>query len=246
MARKCLFCEREVKLSDEHVLPRWLLDYLEVRQDDLYMSHQSVFGYLVSKRGPMKFASFVNGCVCLDCNTGWMSQLECRVKPLLAPMMVLDLESLDRLQANAEVLSLWAVKTAAVLNSSTNYRRIVPDDHFRNVYAGLIPPHVYVNLGFTKDDRPIRFRQSQGHVAVSGVSHVPVITQAARHSYRITFQFKHLLVRVVYMPVAGLWLNDESLYLWPVCGKHPKFRTFQDIDDFDTSGYFSRVASQTP
>jgi hypothetical protein len=62
--------------------------------------------------------------VCASCNSGWMSDLETRVSPLLVP---------DRLDGRLlshdeqELLATWAMKTALVLNAAeTPDRRVIP------------------------------------------------------------------------------------------------------------------------
>ena len=236
MGHPCLFCERQVKLSDEHILPQWLLKSLGVHESQLGMTHHSTVGLPVSRRGPLPFANFINGRVCADCNNGWMSQLEADMKPQLEALMNLDLAALKGLESARDSLTRWTLKTAAVLNHATNYRQLVPLDHFHALFASEIPDHVHVGLSFTEDEGPVRFRQSQ-HILALGDAQV--LAAALSSAYRVSFQFRHLLLRAVFLPVQDAWLEDDALYLWPQFGMPESFRLFEDIDDFDVSGVFT-------
>ena len=144
MGHPCLFCERQVKLSDEHILLQWLLKSLGVHESQLGMTHHSTVGLPVSRRGPLPFANFINGRVCADCNNGWMSQLEADMKPQLEALMNLDLAALKGLESAA----------------------------YSAASRTLIPP-------------------------------------SAECAYRVSFQFRHLLLRAVFLPVQDAWLEDD-------------------------------------
>ena len=82
MPEPCPFCGETKSRSDEHIIPQWLLESLDIKDMKIATTHMSTFGFPVSRRGPMAMANFVNGRICEDCNTGWMSKLEAEVKPL--------------------------------------------------------------------------------------------------------------------------------------------------------------------
>lgn len=52
-------------------------------------------------------------CVCRACNNGWMSQLETKVQSFLQPLLAGQSGTVDI--RSQEVIALWAVKTAMVL-----------------------------------------------------------------------------------------------------------------------------------
>lgn len=237
MSEPCPFCAGTESLSDEHIIPQWLIDSLGIRDMKIATTHMSTFGFPISRRGPMSMANFVNGRICRNCNTGWMSNLEAEVKPLVDGLMNLDMQAVSALQESRETLARWVIKTAIVLNHCSNYRPLIPSAHFRAIYADAIPDFIHVNLGFTQAEDKFHFRQGQHLLAFVQPSDVHSLP---RDGYRISFQFRHLLLRVVYLPFPNMYQTDFSIHIWPVFGRPEDFRLFKGIDDFDLSGGFTQ------
>lgn len=152
MARiQCRFCRRKADRTREHVWPQWLQDSLNCRDDVRALVHRSISGG-VSSRRVQNTASMVLGGVCAECNNGWMSELETRTVPVIGRM--LSEERRPTLTGeDATTLALWSFKTAIVLNASSNYRRIVPDVHFRHLYdTRSIPLGVFVDVARIEDN----------------------------------------------------------------------------------------------
>ena len=65
-------------------------------------------------------------------------------------------------------------------------------------------------------------------------------------TYRISFQFDRLLIRVSHVPLVNLVQQDQSIFLWPTVGRSEDLPIFEGIDDFDLSGVFveTSVASE--
>ena len=181
-------------------MPRWVLETLGLDKAFVVMSHFGFAGPTISRRGPMRSLRVVNGRVCPRCNSGWMSRLEARVKPLLTPLMELDPSRLSELEENKTDLARWVIKTAALLNHASNYRQLVPLDHFQALYEGEVPKNVHVNLGFTSSEDRMCL-QSQSNLAFGDAAEVMA---AAQHSYRISLQLGHLLLRAVYFPLTNI------------------------------------------
>lgn len=235
MKKPCPFCGTDGPLSNEHIIPQWLLNALGIRNLKIVTTHMATFGGVMSRRGPMELSNFVNGRICESCNNGWMSRLEAEVKPLIEALINLDSSVLDRLKPLSESVARWCLKTALVLNHQSNYRRLAPLTHYREVCASVMPNGITVNIGVTHDDSEFRFRQGQTAMVIGPAKEVK---RAATKAYKITFQFRHLLVRTAYFPLDGYVLEDNSIYLWPVFGRPDDLTLFEDIDDFDLSGGF--------
>lgn len=160
MPRLCIFCRKPlVKRSVEHILPQWMWPVLGLGSGTgLSNVHkrrvpggESQLTYLVIKNYPTTSANgFVEGQVCTKCNTGWMSQLESKVIPILSPLTerpnASAIENLSK--SDQELLSLWAVKTALVLIRSKVIARNVSDEHYDEVFKGRIPRGIGVFPGF--------------------------------------------------------------------------------------------------
>ena len=235
MKENCPFCGGDGPYSNEHIVPQWLLDVLDIRDLKIATTHMGTFGGVVSRRGPMQMSNFVNGRICAGCNNGWMSRLEAEVKPFVEALLNLDTSVLPQLQPLSVGLARWSLKTALVLNHQSNYRRLAPPTQYRDVCASVMPKGVTVNMGLTRDDSDFQFRQGQTVMAIGPPEEVK---RATAEAYKITFQFRHLLVRVAYFPLDGYVLEDKSIYLWPVFGRPEEFALFENIDDFDLSGGF--------
>jgi hypothetical protein len=83
----CVFCERDGKLTREHVWPQWVRSYLDhpagagtETRTIIRPSGTEEHSY---KTRP---ANVVVKSLCEDCNNGWMSELEDRAKPVLLPI----------------------------------------------------------------------------------------------------------------------------------------------------------------
>src|SRR5262249_46312888 len=148
-----------------HVWPQWLEDVLGVRGKVSAWVHRSVAGKAVGRR-VQNTASVVLGQVCGDCSHGWMSELEGRVSPLvqsLLPGIVGKTLPAD----DAGTLVIWAFKTAIVLNAASNYRHIVPEEHYAHLYSTQqIPARVVVDASSLRDNLGVTSVQSQHFTGV--------------------------------------------------------------------------------
>src|SRR5260370_24266136 len=106
MANSCLFCgaNGEGVLTKEHVIPQWLLKHLDLPADDQLFQGvaSSVTETLVESPRIHSTFNFVQGHVCEECNTGWMSRLEGVAKPVLVPLIEKErtIESLSPAEAD--------------------------------------------------------------------------------------------------------------------------------------------------
>jgi hypothetical protein len=102
----CTFCQEDRTLTREHVWPQWLASvFVEEAPQPLVRR----VGGEVSVRNEPMFKQTVRA-VCRVCNSGWMSQLEERVKPVLRPMirgMAVQLGG-----DSQGLIATWALKTA--------------------------------------------------------------------------------------------------------------------------------------
>jgi len=73
--------------------------------------------------------SFVQGRVCEECNTGWMSRLEAVAKPILLPLIDKQrtIESLS--PEEGDIVGRWAAKTAYMHSWTSPLKRSVQLDH---------------------------------------------------------------------------------------------------------------------
>jgi hypothetical protein len=153
--KKCIFCGRGgqgVRITKEHVLPNWLRTSSQGQVQGGPLELRSG-GSVVDRREGVLF-SVRPRIACLDCNTGWMQQLEERARPLLLPM----LDGLPRPLNEAEqsIVAAWCVKTCyAVLHASRSLPKTVPAEHHKHLWESRgrnISPELDVLIGMDKTD----------------------------------------------------------------------------------------------
>jgi hypothetical protein len=85
--------------------------------------------------------------VCEPCNTGWMSRLEGKSKPILTPPITRSGPfQLDA--ASQEIAATWAIKTVLVFQGTQATQPLAPPHHFAQVREHeRPPPSVSVRIG---------------------------------------------------------------------------------------------------
>lgn len=134
MPRTCVFCGARAD-SKEHVFPNWLngvFDQIPTldKSGGAWERGSLVFGTGVHQHQDWlvrDIASVTTRYVCRGCNGGWMSTLEVRARPLLAPMILGKPHPLS--MAQQLTVATWATKTAIVCERSlsTPSRTFNPD-----------------------------------------------------------------------------------------------------------------------
>lgn len=222
----CIFCDTAIasKGSNEHIFPRWLLDYLRIREEDISPTHTNAQGQVLSTRRH-KLENLVEGRVCLKCNNGWMSSLEGEIKPLLVSLMETEKEVVQLKPDERLKVARWAFKTAITLNSASNFHKNVPPSHFPYLYRvqDSLPPSVVVVAQQHHGDSPFYWLQmpfvlTSGQVGDVAIEKAKDLVAA---SYRIGLQLKKLLLLVAYWPWADwryIFWRGIHVPLWPTRG----------------------------
>lgn len=233
--RKCVFC-KGTKLSKEHIFAQWLLKELNIYDNDVTMTHASFMGIPVSNR-KHPFSKLVNGLVCEKCNNGWMSQLEgdCQ-KHIINFMNMNEIEyELNFLKEHYNTVAKWAFKNSILLNSATNYRQLVPNEHYGALYSDNIPEGVYIDLAFCKSESKLEWRQTPGGLVIKD-KEIPFNPNVTR--YQITFQIKSLLIKVIFYKSIdnAFYENEGVIRIFPHFGVYGTPKLFDNIDNFDIHG----------
>ena len=119
---QCLFCDQAGKLTHEHLNPDWLRRYIPTTQrlkthhrgymrqlDDSGRSQVVEESHRIRPGDPYANRMKI---VCGRCNSGWMSQLQQRAKPLLLPMILGQWRPLS--PAEQETLATWMTMSVIV------------------------------------------------------------------------------------------------------------------------------------
>ena len=113
--------------------------------------HVSVSGKEISRRDHTQ-RRLVEGRVCINCNCGWMARLEAESAPLLRTWAkrrgFRNPSKSDRI-----TVARWALKTATVLSTASNYPTLVPAKHrLALVEEGNLPHGIAVFCGWGPGD----------------------------------------------------------------------------------------------
>jgi hypothetical protein len=241
----CDFCGHRGPRAKEHIWSAWLLREFGLETSTMDNTHIALAGGAVSKR-VQSASSMRYGRVCSTCNNGWMSELESDVKPILMEL-ISSIDSKDKLvEDEANVLALWAFKTAIVRNAGTNYRSIVPKEHYRYLYeVRKIPPGVYIDLGLCPSHSSLSALQSQTLLGFLLPEDASATTKLQQHLYNITLAVGPLLLRTIHFPhqsyavLASPSFESGTQRLYPSAGCSLKFTQHcQHPSDFESEAYF--------
>jgi len=223
--KKCVFCDQPMTglKSNEHIIPYWLLKYLNIKNDVISPTHHSIeTGEAVSTRTHVLDKLLAGGVCRNHCNGGWMSDLEVEINDLLIELIEAKRRVDDLSHEEKLLLSRWATKTAYTLNLGSNFTKMVPLEHFHSIYKNptSLPDNVYVFAQNHKSDSKFywnqnnmwRFINSQGDIEKDDMR------MMKENGYKIGFQFGSLLLLVVYVPIQeyALVLNkDVHIIVYP-------------------------------
>lgn len=161
---ECVFCGGKSG-SKEHVFPDWLnnvfprsaIGKVTVTLDNRSLSGDSQHREFKSS----KAANLITKEVCHDCNTGWMSTLERKAKPLMVPMLTGVPTGLS--ESSLLILSAWATKTAITLELSSRTERDFTNAHCSFLRQNEYPPEgvsVYAAI-YSGDEEPFTYFHGQ-------------------------------------------------------------------------------------
>jgi hypothetical protein len=136
VARKCVFCEREVPLTLEHVFPSWISSVLMPAESVVHIHRLE--GEVVRAHTSAKMDATVKR-VCERCNNGWMHELEEAARPVLTPL-IRKTQPRGLAPIEQEVISTWAIKTALMCEFMDPRSASAPRSHFQVLFQSLKPP----------------------------------------------------------------------------------------------------------
>lgn len=123
--KTCIFCAKGKSFkSREHVFPRWLLENLNYKnnpQPFFSTEFNTITDNFVDSTSnefaKFNFDNFLSPYICDDCNKGWMSNLECKIKPLILPLINGEKKLEDLSKVEKRMIARWSVKTTCVIES---------------------------------------------------------------------------------------------------------------------------------
>lgn len=238
----CVFCNGRKAKSKEHIWPRWLQDEIGGTEKSVYQGVHLTPIFPKSIR-THSGESLVFGHVCNECNNGWMSTLENECKPILIKILtdrnaVLSLNKTER-----QKISLWAFKTALVINAGSNFRKIIPDTHYSHLYIHkIIIKDVNVDIGFLPNDKVLAWRQSPISWGMMHQEDKELFHELLKNSYKVSMQIRNVGIRVSFFPSEKEFgykttfrEKEKILRVWPY-QKNSMFNPslkYDNLDSFD-------------
>lgn len=224
--KKCLFCNKYISSNkaNEHVIPRWLLEFLEIKNNRTEPTHTDFNGTFKSKRKHI-LNNLLSGSICNSCNSGWMSALEQNNQEILKSLIIGENELSDLTLLERHNIARWSFKTAICLNFASNFNTIVPANHFEFLFKNSkgLPKRVSVVAKTHSNTIPFFWMQN---TTWNLYSEQPDISEVKNllisQGYKIGLQFGKLLILVSYLPTNDLTYILKKNYhipLWPQKGR---------------------------
>jgi hypothetical protein len=230
MGRRCLFCNEVIvgNRAKEHVIPQWLIDHLNSSDNTLTQGvAHGVDGEVLEVR-LHDMMSYVQGKVCEECNTGWMSKLEAAAKPILIPLIEGGKSLSDSSNEQRVLVSRWAVKTAYVVSATAPKGSDINPEHMRHIAGdSKLPPKGVAVFG--------RQHTHNGEFSYLLKSDwpewatVPILGAPQSHpqSYKVALQIRQLMLLVCHWPPPiGSYIIEEGVHfqLWPASPPYPRYK----------------------
>lgn len=231
----CIFCQQEKRMSNEHIFPRWLQRYLGIQRKTLYIFSSDSEQY----QRKLVYDKHLNGRVCRDCNNGWMSSIEGKVKPMLISMLD-HKSSIHTTAVQSTTLAWWVYKTALTLHSASPYPDVIPHRHYELALQQRAPANLMIAIAHCSNRiaQPI-WIQNQNWLGISRFVTSSDLPRELEKTYRITFGFGNFVGRVHYFPLKYElfeYENNAIRYIhpgnrdgfnWPI---QPSIKRISDID----------------
>ncbi len=220
---RCIFCGAPPPLTGEHLFSDWMHHFIprEYKTWSTSTFKEDPTGRYRSRQNHGGDPRDLKvQCVCGPrCNNGWMSGLEKKVKPILAPMI--DGKSTRLNQVDQLTLSTWAVLKSIVLEYSTGAVPVTSWKQRRQFMLRQRPPRGWrVWIGHYTDTG---WRPSFTNKSFAVTSNHSVY--ATRHNTQtLTFLCGQVLIHLVRRPHQfgdDLWnfspeVEQKLVQIWPV------------------------------
>jgi hypothetical protein len=221
MPTECAFCPNTADKSGEHVWSQWM---------DKLFAFKKTLVQTIPPRPARKTAAlnWTVKVVCKKCNETWMSDIESKVVPAMTPL-ILGKTGINITQSQADTISLFAFKTAVILDHIDRKRTPFFPRSVRHQFRTSHAIPVYVRMwlagyglfeeghlravydeGTMSTGHPVKFYAlsfSVGHLAFQVTSVKNFFGPLAQFSPSDA-RFNHLAVR--------FWPRIPSGVVWPL------------------------------
>lgn len=148
--KTCVFCGRnsdQVKITKEHVLPKWMKKTLPHERRFRYSSNYAGKDMVRREINGQTSFDMVVSRVCKDCNNGWMSiQLEAPLKETLTKLALGQPIILEKTTLN--LLCLWAFKTSIIRALMDNGDTHIPAEYYSKAAKMELPDGCSIYIAY--------------------------------------------------------------------------------------------------
>jgi hypothetical protein len=214
------------KWAEEHVVPQWLLDHLEISaQDQLFQGLAGTADNEVTLNRVHASRRFVEGRVCSVCNNTWMSRLETSAKQILIDLIENRRTVSDLTLKENAIVAKWTVKSAYVLANVSIAGKPVASEHLWSLSGdnGTIPARVEVLACQTPWDQNISFIQIGYWPQIIREGGARRDSSSPEDAYKIAIQYRHLNLLVAYWPHEPSQFAIAAGFHVPVWPRHALF-----------------------
>ena len=239
----CKFCDCKKEKSKEHIWPRWLQKNIIGNTKGKFRgSHLALTRGIISER-LQSGESLVFGDICLDCNNGWMADLENEFRYIYLKIQANKNKIKELTKKERNIICKWSLKTVMMINAGTNYRPIIPDSHYHHFFKYRdLPKDIKVDIAYLKSEGSLMWEQSNLTMALMNKNYYDKYDpyDLTKNSYVITMQIENLGIKVIHY--SGLKEkkysipnnSKKSLRIWPF----QKNGEFNFKNSFDTISNF--------
>ena len=241
---KCIFCSQGQ--SEEHIVAEWMIRDCGLKDEAFVhgFGRENKTGVFECVSDKIKMMRFCTMNVCAKCNNEWMSRLENRMKPILAPFIqdtwprnAHDL--LHRLFVSSPIIAQWLLKTACTFGDKMSVE--VPEDLRHELYEERIPVGIFVDFAHIEQSALSMYMSREWNVYKDNKVEVMSVD---KRSFRITWHIRHLVMRISYFPHCELHMRKpgSSVSIYPKLkvfdgyeleGKPHRSYSYRDLTHFE-------------
>jgi hypothetical protein len=160
--KACCFCNRPFSVSPrsvEHVMPKWLLAQMDIGVQESHTSTETDRDGTVIDQRKMGAHSVRLNKTCKECNSGWLSDLEIAVRPILSGLAEQEVGALTIEECS--MLATWLYKTSALFHlTRQNERKALVSEDDLHFFRRHLEPRgdASVHLCFSNVSAPSKIR----------------------------------------------------------------------------------------
>lgn len=244
--RTCIFCRKKGDISKEHFWPEWLGQYLPKSSNDRNISELHAAEGKFSKRLQNRTERQGNvitkkiRVVCRECNNGWMSALEEKVKPIIVSLLQDHSYKLNKEKINN--LALWVAVKAIVGEHAAGRMALTPSDDRYLVYKDhTIPEYFRIFVGIhSSETKAAYIRHSTTVSRKKDGPDPPLPPDVRRNIQTVNFLVGPLLLHVIAARVTRLNIDEVFsssvlVRIWPPSLEEIDLFLLKRIDDVGLS-----------